>query len=200
MVVKQQSISLDDLLSMGEDSNIEIIDWEIVEMPAAGGIHQLIAMNIIRILDAYIQEHDIGVIMPDQMTYLMNSPVSGLKDSFVPDVSYFSHESVPQDWDIEKPHPGAPDLAVEIISPNDNAEIVKTKVKTYLEKGTTQVWLVYPKLKRIEEFTSANPEVTRNYEGSVTINADDLFPNIEGLTTDAIFKLPKWAIKDSDSE
>lgn len=200
MVIEKQSLSLADLLALGEDAHIEIVNWELVEMPPAGGKHQLIAMNIIRILDAYVQAQGIGVVMPDQMTYLMNSPMSGLKDSFVPDVSYFSHDNVPENWDIEKPHPGAPDLAVEIISPNDNAEIVKTKVKTYLEQGTIQVWLVYPKLERIEQFTSANPQLTRNYEGASSINADDMFPDIEGLTTSAIFNMPSWAIKEGNSD
>lgn len=198
MVIEKQYMTLDELLDLGEDARVEIINWELINMAPAGGLHQIIAMNILRILDSYIQEHDIGLVMPDQMTYLMNSPVSGIKNSFVPDVSYFSHDSVPDNWNIEKPHSGAPDLAVEIISPNDNAEIVKTKVKTYLEKGTQQVWLVYPKTQEIEQYTRHKPDVIRNYQGSNSIDAQDLFPDINDLTTDAIFKLPAWAIKDED--
>lgn len=196
MVIEKQYMTLDELLDLGEDARVEIINWELINMAPAGGLHQIIAMNILRILDSYIQEHDIGLVMPDQMTYLMNSPVTGIKNSFVPDVSYFSHDSVPDNWNIEKPHPGVPDLAVEIISPNDNAEIVKTKVKTYLEKGTQQVWLVYPKTQEIEQYTRHKPDVIRNYQGSTSIDVEDLFPDINDLTTDAIFKLPSWAIKD----
>jgi hypothetical protein len=33
---EKTAISLDDLLKMGEDARVEIIDGEIVEMPAAG--------------------------------------------------------------------------------------------------------------------------------------------------------------------
>lgn len=196
MVIEKQHMNLNDLLALGEDSRIEIVNWELIEMPAAGGVHQIIAMNIIRLIDAYVQKHDIGVVMPDQMTYLMNSPTSGLKDSFVPDVSYFSHDSVPENWDTYKPHPGAPDLAVEIVSPGDDIGIVHAKVNTYLEQGTKQIWLVLPKQKEIHQYIHDKPNVINKYKGSNTLDAGALFPDIDGLTTDAIFKLPKWAVKD----
>lgn len=196
MVIEKQHMSLDDLLALGEDARIEIVDWELIEMPAAGMSHQIIAMNILRILDKYVSEKQIGQILPDGMTYLMFSLTSGLKDSFVPDVSFVSTENIPEDFNIEKPHPGAPDLAVEIVSPGDDAVLVKQKAKTYLQQGTKQVWLVYPKTQGIEQYIADKPDVIRNYSDSIKLDADALFPGIEGLTTDAIFKLPKWAVKD----
>jgi Uma2 family endonuclease len=198
MVLEKQHISLDDLLAMDEDARVEIINWEMVKMAAAGGVHQIIAANILRILDRYVVEKKLGVILPDGMTYLMNSISFGLKDSFVPDVSYISHENVPEKWAVEKPHPGAPDLAVEIISPGDDAEMVQSKVRSYLEQGTQQIWLVYPKTKEVHQFTKEKPEQSRIYHGSTSIDAEALFPKIEGLTTDVIFDLPVWAIKDKE--
>lgn len=198
MVLEKQEFTLDALLNLGEDARVEIVDWELIHMTPAGGLHQIIAMNILRILDNYVSEKEIGLILPDGMTFLMFSVTSGLKNSFVPNVSFVSNDNVPLNFNIEKPHLGVPDLAVEIISPNDNAEIVKTKVKTYLEKGTQEVWLVYPKTKEIEQYTHAKPDFIRNYQGSSQLDTTALFPNIDGLTTDAIFKLPKWAVKDED--
>jgi len=83
---------------MGEDAHVEIVDWVLVEMPAAGGTHRLIGMNIIRILDAYLQKHDIDAVMPDQMTYLMNSLSTDLKVAFGPGVSFIAQDSVLDDW------------------------------------------------------------------------------------------------------
>ncbi|MGB7340611.1 MAG: Uma2 family endonuclease [Phototrophicaceae bacterium] len=199
MVIEKQHMSLDELLALGEDAQIEIVNWEIVDMPAAGMSHQIIAMNILRILDQYVSEKQNELVLPDGMTYLMFSITGGLKDSFVPNGSFVSNDNIPEGFDIEKPHLGAPDLAIEIISPNDNAEIVKTKVKTYLEKGTQQVWLVYPKTQEIEQYTAAHPNLIRNYQGSIALDVDSLFPDIEGLTTDAIFKLPTWDVKDNNN-
>lgn len=195
MVLEKQHISLDKLIAMGEDSRIEIINWEIIEMAAAGGVHQIIASNISYILQLYVRKHKIGIVLPDQMTYLMNSSSAGLKDSFIPDVSYITHENVPENWDVEKPHPGAPNLAIEIVSPSDDPDLIPTKVRTYLEQGTQQIWIVYPKSKEVHQYTSEKPDQSRIHRGSTKIDAEALFPNIEGLTTDAIFDLPVWAIK-----
>jgi Uma2 family endonuclease len=196
MVIQKQALTLEEYLALGEDSRVEIINWEQVEMTAAGGVHQIIAANILRILDKYVYERDLGLVLPDQMTYLMNSPESGLKDSFVPDVSYISHDNVPKDWDVEKPHPACPDLAIEIISPGNDAELIQEKVRIYLEKGTKQVWLIYPKTKEVHQYTSATPEKSHIYRGAESIDAESLFPKIQGLNLSAIFKLPKWAIKE----
>jgi Uma2 family endonuclease len=81
-------------------------------------------------------------------------------------------------------------------SPDDSAEAVQTKVRTYLDKGTQQVWLLYPKTREIHQFIGGENEVLRVYKGSQEIDAEALFPGIEGLTTDTIFALPQWAIKD----
>ncbi len=40
---------------------------------------------------------------------------------------------------------GPPDLAVEVISPNDVVGRVEEKVRMWLEAGTRMVWLVNPK-------------------------------------------------------
>jgi Uma2 family endonuclease len=37
-----------------------------------------------------------------------------------------------------------PDLAVEVVSPNDSAIDMRAKVHEYLDAGVTTVWLVYP--------------------------------------------------------
>jgi Uma2 family endonuclease len=196
MVLEKQIYTLDDLLAMGEDARVEIIGGELVEMTAAGGVHQIIASNISHILQLYVRARDIGIVLPDQMTYLMNSPAKGLKDSFVPDVSYISRDNVPKTWDITKPHPGVPNLAVEIVSPGDDTDLVLTKVHIYLEKGTSQVWVVYPKHKELHQYIA--PGNDHLYRGSQTIDAEALFPGIEGLTTDAIFHLPEWIIIDEE--
>ena len=200
MVIEKQAMSLEDLLATGDDARFEIVEWERIDMVAAGMAHQIIAMNILRIIDTYVSEKDMGNVLPDGMTFLMNSPTTGLKDSFIPDVSFVATENIPAEFDINKPHPGAPDLAVEIISPNDNVEVVQTKVETYLAQGTHEVWLVFPKTQTLHQYRQATPDTIRKYTGQDTITRD-LFTQMTGLTLSAIFALPAWAIKsDTDKD
>ena len=47
---------------------------------------------------------------------------------------------------------GAPELAVEIVSPSDNAEDLQVKIDQYLAAGAKQVWILYPKTRRVHVF------------------------------------------------
>jgi Uma2 family endonuclease len=124
------------------------------------------------------------------MTYLMHSDSAGLKDSFVPDISFLSRDNIPSDWNIEKPPPGVPDLAIEVISPGDDAQLVSRKTRTYLDKGSKQVWLVYPHLKEVHQYKASQPDTVRIYRSGV-IDTENLFPGLE-LTINAIFEIPDY--------
>lgn len=187
-----RTLSLEALLALDESIRIEIIAEEIVPMPAAGGVHHMIAANIYRLLDRYVSVRDIGLMLFDGFTYLMYSPAGRLKDSYVPDVSFLSAQNIPAGWEVEKPHPGTPDVAVEIMSPGDDAELLLTKIRTYLEKGTQQVWVIYPRLREVHQYLRSEPARIRLYRGDESVDAEALFPGIEGLTLPAIFKLPAW--------
>ncbi|MCA9905713.1 MAG: Uma2 family endonuclease [Anaerolineae bacterium] len=190
LAIEQRLLTLDDLLAMADDTRVEIIDGEIVPMTAAGVTHGLIGGNIYHPLRLYLEQHDIGVVLPDGVTYLMHSPVSGLKDAYEPDVSFMRHENVPAGWNPEKPHPGVPDLAVEIVSPGNDADALQQKRHTYLEKGTQQVWFVYPRLREVHVYS---PDAVRIYSGAEAIDVSSFFPGLEPLNLAVIFKLPIWA-------
>ena len=49
---------------------------------------------------------------------------------------------------------GSPDLAVEVVSPNDISEELEAKVLDYLKNGVRMVWVVYPKNRTVVVYTS----------------------------------------------
>ena len=71
---------------------------------------------------------------------------------------------------------------------------IQTKLRTYLAKGTEQVWLVYPTTKELYQYRRDNNPEIRIYRGSQTLDLADLFPGLE-LTTDQIFTIPEWALR-----
>jgi Uma2 family endonuclease len=190
--VQTQPITLDDLMAMRE--RVEIINGEIVEMAAAELLHNIIGGNTYDVLKPFVNEKQLGAIFYDGLTYLMYSPSGGLKDSFVPDISFIRNENIPADLDISKPHPGVPDLAIEIVSPGDDPDDLQTKRKTYLAKGTEQVWIIYPQTREVHQFRRDNNPEIRIYKEGETLDCEALFPGLV-LTTDMIFKLPAWATK-----
>jgi Uma2 family endonuclease len=195
LLLPDRLLSLDEYMAIG-DERVEIVNGEVVEMNAAGMTHQLIARNIQRPLDAYVIAHEIGEVFADGLTYLMFSESKGLKDSFVPDVSFIRYENLLPMSDPTKPYPGIPDLAVEVVSPGDDADKLIFKVRTYLEKGTEQVLVIYQSTREVYQYRrDKNPEI-RIYRGSQTLDLDAMFPGLQ-LTTDMIFTLPKWVSDQS---
>ena len=62
-------------------------------------------------------------------------------DALVPDVSLFQRNRLNEEGRIQR---GAPDIAIEVVSPRDTAAHLKRKVDAYLQGGSKAVWVVFP--------------------------------------------------------
>jgi Uma2 family endonuclease len=70
--------------------------------------------------------------------------------------------------------PGPPDLAVEVLSPDDRASEVLDKVRDWLQAGCQAVWIVDPRTRRISIYRSSN-QITELDAGDV-LSGEDLLP------------------------
>lgn len=188
--IEQSWMTLDEFLAL--DTRVEIIEGELVEMAAVGGTHQLIGGNIYRVLDDHNQARQLGLLSYDGLIFLMFSIEKRLKNSFVPDIAFIFTANILPSWNLDKPYPGVPDLAIEIISPDDNPIEVMRKRRTYLAKGTKELWLVYPDVEEVHQYT---PDGVRIYTQPDEAIQTNLFPDLTTLTLKAIFALPDWALR-----
>lgn len=124
----------------------ELVRGELVEVPGAGGKHGRFALWLGALLLRFVGERNLGVVSGDGTGYLLRRDPDELR---IPDVSFVARERVPADGVPEGFWPFAPDLAVEIVSPNDRAEDVQGKVREYLDAGTRLVWVVWPRLRLV---------------------------------------------------
>jgi Uma2 family endonuclease len=60
----------------------------------------------------------------------------------IPDVAFVALDRIPPEGEPETKWPFAPDLAVEVISPNDIFDEVLTKMREYFAAGVKEVWLI----------------------------------------------------------
>lgn len=99
-----------------------------------------------------------------------------------PDVSFTRKERLPDG----KPPKGfaelAPDLAVEIISPNEDAADVFRKLGEYFASGSQQVWLLQPETQRVTVYRSLMDAKT--YGPDDTLTAGDLLPGFNTTVSD----------------
>lgn len=184
----EKLLTVDDLMALGEDAMIEVIDGEIVEMNPVGMLHHLVAGNIYRIIDGHVVKHKLGYVFMDGLLYLLFKEGKGIKGAQVPDVSFVSHADMLTGWDIEKPFPGSPTLAVEVVSPGDDADDLLKRVRNYLKAGTSQVWVVYPQSKEVHQYLRGE-ESFRAYVDDATMHVESLFPDLT-ISLSAIFDVP----------
>ena len=88
------------------------------------------------------------------------------------------------------PHPDAPDLAVEVVSPNDLAYDVDSKVEDYLQAGVRLVWVVNPVTRTVRVHHPDGPGATLRADGELT--GGDVLPGFHCPIRD-LFLLPQPA-------
>ena len=91
-------------------------------MPGAGALHNSIAALVYELLRGFVRAHDPGLAFTDGVGYVLARAPDQVR---IPDASFVSWERVPVEGVPEGFWPLAPDLAVEVVSPNDRAEIQK---------------------------------------------------------------------------
>lgn len=71
---------------------------------------------------------------------------------------------------------GAPDLAVEIVSPSNGAGEIQAKVREYLAAGASLVWVIYPDTRTVAVHES--PREARFFGEEETLTGGDLLPDL----------------------
>jgi Uma2 family endonuclease len=150
MPPKTPLITGEELFAMGDIGPCELIDGSVVPMSPTGGEHGSLESNLGSVLRHFVREHSLGWVMTGEVgIYTRRNPdrVRGA------DVVFLSRERWP-----DPPPRGflevAPDLAVEIISPNDRWQDVRQKLAEYFAIGVRWVWIVEPDNQAVLVFHS----------------------------------------------
>ncbi len=189
-LVESPPITEEDLLRMGaKEERAEVVNGEIISMTPVGVLHVIVAGNVLRILDAYVRKHKLGYVFMDSLIYILkHSEAGGILKTRIPDTSFVRRGRILPDFDLRRPFPGAPDLAVEVISPGDSAKDLLAKIRDYFQAGAEQAWVLYPDQKELHQYIREADSV-RVYSGADRLEADTLFPGIK-LPVEDFFALP----------
>lgn len=128
-----------------EDQDYELVEGRLVVSEPPGWTHGSIAVHVSAVLHAFVRAHGLGRVVVDSGYVLARRPdtVRG------PDVSFVRTVRLPAPDVAHRFYEGAPDLAVEIVSPDDRAAEVARKVAGYLRAGSGAVWVVYPDTRSV---------------------------------------------------
>lgn len=134
-----------------DGSKEELVRGEIETMPPTKGRHGFVQVRFARIIGNFVDEHRLGWVVTESGVILDRDPdtVRG------PDVSYYSlarHPQPPGDYFAIPP-----DLAVEVLSPDDRPGRVRDKIAQYVAAGVVLVWLADPEARTVTVYTGTLP-------------------------------------------
>ena len=156
------------------EGRYELVGGEVIELAPVNEEHGNVAFNISGAFYVYSRRYGVGRGAVETGYRLRQNPdtVRG------PDVS-FNLGSQPLEAATRTGFvPGAPDIAVEVVSPSNTATEMQRRVSEYLEAGSQRVWLVYPATpespRRVLVHRSDGARET--YGGDDTITDEELLP------------------------
>ncbi len=140
-------MTADDLLRMPDDGyRYELVQGELIKMAPAGHQHGRVVVNLTTPLDQHVRTHGLGVVYGAETGFKLASDPDLVR---APDAAFVCTERVAAVGDVEGYWPGAPDLAVEVISPTDLYGDVEAKVLDWLAGGTRMVLVLNPRKRTV---------------------------------------------------
>jgi Uma2 family endonuclease len=168
---------------------LEDIEWPVPELidcqvELVGQLSDAIAANLLIIMGGFATERKLGLVNGAQGSYQIFA--DDPKKFRVPDVSFTHRERLPETGPAEGHGRIAPDLTVEVISPNDLAMDVSIKVMEFLGAGVRLVWVVTPFLRDVQVYRAGGRRSL--LEASDTLDGEDVLPGFHCLVEE-LFKV-----------
>ena len=148
----------------------ELVRGELMMMSPGQRRHGTVCMRIGAALHGYVTTNNLGDVYDSSVGYVVGRSPDTVRE---PDVSFISTERlVGQDLDafVE----GAPDLAVEVLSPSNTDAEMRAKMDDYFRAGCRVVWIVDPQQRTVViHRPNAAPVVLTEND---TLTEEDLLP------------------------
>ena len=147
-----QTITADELLQRPDDGfRYELVKGELVKTAPAGREHGKLAMRIGWRLAQHVEANNLGEVLAAETGFKLASDPDTVR---APDAAFVRRERVAEAGDARGFWSGAPDLAVEVVSPGDTYSEVEDKVLDWLDAGTLMVVVVNPRQRTVTLYRS----------------------------------------------
>jgi Uma2 family endonuclease len=129
-----------------ELARAEWVDGEVEMMAPISGEHSDLGLWLLSVLSVYTREKDLGLVRGSEFMVRL----AFQKSRRVPDVLFVTKRRLNQ---FRPNHlEGAPDLIMEVVSPESVARDWREKYQEYEKAGVREYWIVDPNTKRVEAY------------------------------------------------
>jgi Uma2 family endonuclease len=172
VTVNQELMTAEELLRLPDDGlRHELVRGELRTMAPTGWGHGRRTIKVAVSLDQYVEAEGLGEVVTGEPGFRLTTDPDTVR---APDVAFVRRDRLPPGGSLPGYFPGAPDLAVEVISPNDLYTEVDEKVAEWLEHGTQLVFVVNPRRRTVAVHRPGQP--VRILGSDDTLDGEDVVP------------------------
>lgn len=163
-------IIIEEFILLPGNEHMELVRGEVVKTMPPGGKHSIVAGEIMRLLGNWAKQ-GAGGYAGVEGGFILSANPDTLRG---PDVFYVQSSKIPPSGVPDNFWTITPDLAVEVVSPNETDEKVRDKVHDFLTAGTPLVWVVYPRRREVVIHTPDG--LSRTYAGEDVLESPEVLP------------------------
>jgi Uma2 family endonuclease len=162
-------ITAEQLLEMPRHPRVELVKGEIVEMSPVERAHSYFVTRLLLLLAPFVEKNNLGFVGPEAGYVLSRDPDTVR----APDLGFISAGRMGNlrdrgYFDLE------PDLAIEILSPNNRPGETHRKIADCFGAGTRLVWVIDPSTEQvIVHHPDGRSQV---YSGDDEVSGEDVLP------------------------
>jgi len=150
--------------------SFELVRGEVVEMTKPGKFHGFVCANIAFVLGLFARERGRGYVCTNDTGVQVETDPDTVRG---PDILFFEDVSDVEKID-RKYGTVPPQLAVEVLSPNDSFRSVYRRVHEQLDFGTPLVWVADPESRSVVVFRTGREDQLLNSNQEIT--GEDVLP------------------------
>jgi Uma2 family endonuclease len=165
------TMTAEDLLRLNiQDKRSELVRGQLVVREPAGLAHGVVASRIGERVAGFVRVHALGLVVAAETGFMLALDPDTVR---APDVGFIRRDRVPDP--LPRGYASiAPDLVVEVLSPDDRPGEVLAKVADWLRAGTRLVWVVDPIRRAARVYRADGTEAFAT--GDDSLDGEDVLP------------------------
>ncbi|CAG0950643.1 hypothetical protein PLCT2_00170 [Planctomycetaceae bacterium] len=177
---REQLVTADDLLNLKDSKFLELVEGRIIPVTPSGDEAGELALWIGYLLMGFVMTNDLGTVAGADTGFRIARNPDTVRS---PDVSFITKARL-------RPHTGkffegAPDLAVEVISPSNTSTEMQEKIDQFFAPGARLIWLVYPGQRLVVVHYPGG--TSKTFREDMTLEGGEVLPGFS-LPVHEVFK------------